>query len=139
MSYLSEEFLSDLCEEGITGTCCHYRCSLPAVIWIETDSDGHRFKDVWCRAHADALLADLRANADAARALDEAAKVRLGFDPEAFCEWCGYRNDRARCRCYGDPLRPVSWEVPAFDGLHRDERREILAGWEAPRIPSLSD
>lgn len=143
MSYLSEEFLSDI-EEGRTeGTCF---CGLPVYYWIETDGDMGKYRSFYCLPCGDRKLEQLNQNAVAARAADESAKARLGYDPESFCEYCGYRFGKLGryamdCRCQADdPLRPDQYFAVPFESLlHRDERREILAGWEAPRIPSLSD
>lgn len=142
MNYGYEEFLSDIEEGRTTGTCY---CGTPAYYWIETDGDMGRHRSLYCVACGDRKLAELHNNALEAKAADEAAVLRLGVDPAVFCEYCGYRfGPRGKyaldCRCHvADPLKPEAWDVVAFDGLHRDERREILAGWEAPRIPSLSD
>lgn len=147
MSYLSEEFLSDIEEGRTTGTCW---CGAPAYYWIETDGDDGKYRSLYCRPCGDRKLANLAANAEAAHAADKAAIARLGYDPESFCEYCGYRFTGPKyggfCRCQGvDPLRPdAPYGYPADveqyeHPLYRDERREILAGWEAPRIPSLSD
>lgn len=142
MSYLNEEFLSDIEEGRTAGTCF---CGTPAYYWIETDGDMGKYRSLYCLACGDRKLAQLDENAQAAHAADEAAKARLGYDPGSFCEYCGYRFTGPRyggnCRCFGgDPLRPQPFEVEPFESLtHRDERREVLAGWEAPRVPSLSD
>jgi hypothetical protein len=139
--YLCEEFLSDIEEGRTTGTCW---CGAPAYYWIETDGDDGKYRALYCRPCGDRKLANLAANAEAAHKADAEATARLGYDPRHFCEGCGYRYSNPvfyfGCRCNGDFLQPAAFEVePYSHPLYRDERREILAGWDRPRVPSLSD
>lgn len=138
MGYISETFLSDIEEDHTTGTCA---CGSTSFYWIETDGEWGKYRALYCRPCGDRLLAQLQENAEAAHAADKAAATRLGFDPKNFCEFCGYRYEAPAfcfgCRCQWDPLNP--WPTPEYSHpLYRDERREILAGWDRPRVPSLS-
>lgn len=108
------EYLSDLMD-GVTDQTCR-SCGAQSYYWIETDGFYGRDKFYACRTCGDRTLARLREELEADRAMDKAAQERLGFDPAAFCEDCGYRINTAkpygpeRCRCDYDPLR----EAPGY-------------------------